>query len=104
MNEKLETLYHDLFIHAALKGYSKFLHLNEEDGVLIDCTLLQKWLREEHGIYVYIAPNFNLLNSYKGITKSKEGFEQIDTFAGKNVSYEIAILMSLNQALTLIKI
>ena len=92
----LEDLWRGLMIDAYLKGFEQLVdedHYMGEYRILIDCTLLQKWLREEHKIDI-------------SINKHQDSYwfsiENTDTDLGDN-SYEKGLVWALIDALKLIK-
>ena len=69
-------------------------------------SLLQRWLREEHGIHVWVQPNL-LWQRYhhKGIVDRKETHNTNIAFDGESMkdTYEEALEAGLQEALKLIK-
>ena len=67
-------------------------------------SLLQKWLREDHKIVVYITPDYNpiisKIETYYGVVNNKFGGEE---FVSSNNTYEASLEAGLYNALQLIK-
>jgi len=104
----LEDLWRGLMIEAALKGYTTPANIDvaslqnpsEDSGIyymLFDCTLLQKWLREEHDLHISIDKKV-FSDEY-----TWDCFPAKYTKAEKYHSYEEALIQGLINVLKLIK-
>lgn len=93
---------------AKEKGYNKEFEDYPYKGCIIAPTqsLLQRWLREKHGIHVWVHPNL-IWQTYhhKGIVDRKETHNTNIAFDGESMkdTYEEALEVGLQEALKLIK-
>lgn len=110
----MTTDYKPVFQLAQDKGYKFYISFewanqlaadNRETELLVELALIQKWLRDEHKLHVWVSPDYN---GYPTDVKELTYGWQIEDFAertngqGGFDSYEQALLVAIEEALKLI--
>lgn len=107
---------YNYFTESGELGVTSWGHLHLDEPAEVPQSLLQKWLREKHGIHIVLIPTINAAWTYKTTTVLSERDEEViigikdvgDLPPYKNVcgedfsTYEKALERGLQEALKLI--